>query len=62
MVGEGAFEAAERPFLGFAFGLFAGEVFPGAVVVAGAGGGDGVEGTVELPVAAAVEPVGLGLS
>src|SRR5450759_4310716 len=54
--GEVAFEAAQRGFLGFAFGLFAREVGLGGWVVAGAGDRDRVERSVELAVPAAVEP------
>jgi hypothetical protein len=42
---------------GLAGGAFAGEVFDGALVVAGLGDGDGVDGSVDASVAAAVEPV-----
>ena len=54
---EVSFEAAERAFGGFAFGVLAGEVGAGCGVVAGAGDRDDVQGVVELAVAAAVEPV-----
>ena len=54
---ECAFEAAQRAFGGFAFGLFAGEVFAGGGVVLGAGDRDDVQRVVELSVAAAVESV-----
>ena len=55
--GEVALEAAQRAFLGFAFGLLASEVLLGRRVVSGAGDRDDVQRVVELAVPAAVEPV-----
>src|SRR4051812_15305363 len=54
-----SFEAADRFSFAFAFGLFAFEVGACAGVVAGLRDRDPVERGVELPVAAAVEPVAL---
>ena len=58
---EVSLEAAQRSFLGLAFGLLAFEVGLGGGVVAGAGDRDDVERVVELAVAAAVEPVAVAL-
>ena len=55
--GEVAFETSQRPFRGFAFGLFAGEVGARRGVVAGAGDRDDVQRVVELAVPAAVESI-----
>ena len=54
---EVALEAAERAFLGFPVGLFAGEVLAGRGVVLGAGDRDDVQRVVELAVPTAVESV-----
>jgi hypothetical protein len=55
--GELSFEAAEGFAAALALGLFAGQVGARGLVHAGLGDRDPVEGAVELPVAAAVEPV-----
>jgi hypothetical protein len=47
---------------GLAFGAFAGQVGLGLVVASGAGECDAVDGGVELTVAAAVEPVSMGVA
>jgi hypothetical protein len=57
-----AFEAAERFFAGFAFGLFAGDVggcvgVPGSIVDC-----EAVQGAVELAVPAAVQAMSLGVA
>ena len=57
-----AFEAAERFFAGFSFGLFAGEVGGGVGVPVGFVDGEAVKGAVELAVAAAVEAVAVGVA
>ncbi len=59
---EVTFEAAERSFLGLAFGFFACQVCLGCGVIAGAGDRDDVQRMVELAVAAAVKPVAVSLS
>jgi len=56
---ELSFEAADGFAAAFAFGAFAFEVGAGTGVVARLGDRDSVEGSVELSVAAAVEPVSL---
>ena len=60
--GEVAFEAADGVFGALAFGAFAGDVVLGFGVAAQAGDGDAVDGRVDLAVAAAVEPVAVGLA
>src|SRR3954470_16020905 len=60
--GEVAFEAADGFFGALAFGAFAGDVVLGLGVAAQAGDGDAVDGRVDLAVAAAVEPVAVGLA
>src|SRR3954452_18144658 len=60
--GEVAFEAADGFAGGLVFGSFAVEVGLGFGVAAGAGDGDAVDGGVDLAVAAAVEPVAVGLA
>ncbi len=55
--GEVPFERAQRALLGLALGLLTGEVLLGGGVVLRAGDRDDVQRVVELPVAAAVEPV-----
>jgi len=57
---EQSLEAADGFAAALAFGPFALEVVAGRRVVAALGDGDPVERSVELPVAAAVEPVPLG--
>ena len=59
-VGEVAFERSACFAWRLAFGDLAGEVGPRGRVVAGLDDGDAVEGSVELPVAAAVEAVSAG--
>ena len=60
--GDVAFEGADRFAAGFAFADAAVDVVDGAWVAAGAGEGDGVDGVVELSVAAAVEAVAGGVA
>ena len=57
-----SFEAAADLAGGLAFGEAAGGVGPGFGITAEPRQGDGVEGTVELAVAATVEPVASGLA
>jgi hypothetical protein len=57
VAGEVALEAAGGFAAGAAVGLAAGEVVAGGLVVAGAGGDDGVQGAVELAVSLAAEAV-----
>src|SRR5215218_1138937 len=59
-VGEVAFEGAAGLARRLAFGDLAGEVGAGWWMVSGLDDGDSVEGGIELPVAAAVEPVPTG--
>ena len=61
-VGEMPFEAADSLAEGFALGLFASDVGLGTRVVLELGEGDGVEGAVELAVAAAVEAMSLSVA
>ena len=58
--GEVALEAADGFAGALAFGSFALEVGAGLGVAAGAGDGDAVNGSVDLAVAATVEPVAVG--
>ena len=60
--GEVAFEAADGFAHRLAFGGLAGEVVVGLGVAAGARDRDPVDGSVDLAVAAAVEPVAIGLA
>src|SRR3954451_8160573 len=60
--GEVAFEAADGFFGALAFGAFARDVVLGLGVAAGAGDGDVVDGGVDLAVAAAFEPVAVGVA
>src|SRR3954447_8164208 len=60
--GEVAFEAADGFAGGLVFGSFAVEGGLGFGVAAGGGDGDAVDGGVDLAVAAAVEPVAVGLA
>ena len=62
MAGEVALEEAGGFAVGFAFGDAAGDVVLGCWVVLAAVEDDGVEGAVELAVAAAAESVPLGLA
>jgi hypothetical protein len=59
---EVAFEAADGFAVGLACGGLAGDVVAGLGVAAGSGDGDAVNGGVDLAVAAAVEPVAVGLA
>ena len=54
---EVSLEQAQRALLRLALGLLAGEVLLGGGVALRAGDGDDVQRVVQLPVAAAVEPV-----
>ena len=60
--GEVALEAADGFAGALAFGAFAGDVVAGLGVAARAGDGDAVDGGVDLAVAAAVEPVAVGVA
>ena len=60
--GEVSFEASAGFGGGLAFGAFACEVGAGVRVPAGLDHGDGEEGTVELAVAAAGQPVAVGVA
>ena len=60
--GEVAFEAADGFKPGFGLSGFAVQVGAGGGVAGGAGDGDDVDGAVELAVAAAVQPVAVGVA
>ena len=60
--GEVALEAADRFFGALAFGAFAGDVVLGFGVAAQPRDGDAVDRGVDLAVAAAVEPMPLGVA
>jgi hypothetical protein len=60
LAGEGAFEAAFGFSDGFAFAGSAGDVGTGGRVDPGPGQHDGVQRSVELAIAGAVEPVPVG--
>ena len=57
-----AFEAAQRFFAGFAFGLFAGEVGSGVGIPVAFVDSETVQGAVELAVAAAVQAMAGGVA
>src|SRR5690348_4966379 len=62
LAGDVALEDAADVAVGFAFGAAAGEVGMGAGAAAHPGERDGVQGVVEVPVAAAVEAVADGFA